>query len=128
MENNKTEPTRNYRCCNYCKYYVPDPIGDPFGDHAGICQYNGKFKQDMMMNKYLKFYNWGCVIGYQHTIHNHYNLPYPQYANEYARAIKIRNDLMWDIYREKHRRGPIYMSKNFLTDLKNELDKTTFLQ
>ena len=94
---------RGYHCCNYCKYYVPDPIGDPFGDQAGFCHYDGKLKQDIMTSKYLKFYNWGCVIGYQHTIHNHYNLPYPQYANDYARSIKIRDNLMWDIYREKHR-------------------------
>lgn len=119
MEHIDCTPTRKYRCCNYCKYFHPDSY------NSGYCKYDGKYKQDIMLNKYLNFYNWGCVIGYKHTIHNHYNLPYPQYANEYAYAVKVREQLEWDIYREKHRRGPVYMDlypfgakDNFFDDLK----------
>lgn len=92
-----------YHCCNYCKWYHPDEDPNLVGGYTGHCEYNGRFRQDKMNSNYLKFYDWGCVIGYQHTIHNKFNLPYPDYAKEYAHTLDLREQLQFDIYKETYK-------------------------
>lgn len=111
-------PTKEYHCCNYCKWYHPDEDSNFVGGYNGHCEYAGRFKQDKMYSNYLKFYDWGCIIGYQHTIHNKFNIPYPSYVKEYAHALHLREQLRYDVYKEIHKHIPtVYLPEEDMQSL-----------
>jgi len=89
-----------YHYCNYCKHFEPSPSSSGYG----TCKYTGKDKD---LTGVTYFYDWGCTFGFEHTIHNHYGLPTPDYAKEYKKAVKVRIELVWDVYEQNHKPGPI---------------------
>ncbi len=94
---------RYVKCCNYCKWFKPDDdlVPVPFND--GSCECKWVKMQDGVYSAFgvVNFYSCYCVFGFKHTIHNHYGLPYPEYAEEYKRAISFREKLYWDVYNYK---------------------------
>ena len=110
MEQRKRPAYKSCKFCNYCKHFESNPSGT--GD--GVCNYSGMSPTEAALKGLLfdavgmvvKFYDRGCPGGFEHTIHNHYGLPSPDYVKDYKNALNARVELAWDVYEHTHKPDP----------------------
>ena len=79
-----------YKFCNYCKHYKHIPGRET----SGYCIHNNSGKFGYMVTGYDIS---GCN-DFEMTIHNSFNLEYPEYLKEYADKEHIKHELKWAIY------------------------------
>ncbi len=83
-----------YICCNYCKWFKPTYYDIYTVSGSGYC--NNKCMPARRGGSFSPITNC-CISGFEHTIHNYYGLPYPEYSKEYTQALEMRARLFWDI-------------------------------
>ena len=90
-----------YKYCNYCKYYKHIP----YRDTSGYCMYH---KSEKFSGYMVTGYDISGCSNFEMTIHNSFNLEYPEYLRECADKDHIKHELKWDIfYYHTHEIDPV---------------------
>ena len=101
--------TPSYRICNYCDHFKPNDNSYMWG----YCyDYDERHPTHpfSMHQYYSRGGSNGCPKSFKKTIHNHFGIDSPQYAEEYSLAVAWRSCLKCDI--------KVY-TKNFTNTLKH---------